>query len=599
MPTSWGRVAKVMVNPWCHPETGMFWFRRAVPERLRLNVGAVLGRPGKPAWELKWTLGTKDIREAKVAMVPAMTKADAIIEAARNGARALTERELHSLAALWGQRQLWEWEEDPSSFGGWDSWGEAIPDLEYDEGSERDGEPTLSEAGAQKWKQFVTRYQSDADDLLSSQNVFADDPSREQLAELIVRRIQRTVDEHHKRQGKDYDPDTVAAPMPVWTRPWSPAQTTTEVPQSPVSPKGAPVSLRGLFDSWKAVAVVKPRTAAETDYAVANLAEFLGHEDAMNITRDDMARWRDAMKAEGRSNNTWNNRLSLVRQIMEYGVKERTIATNPADGLRLRKNKPRSPLPYSNDDAARILIAARLETRPSLRWCHWIMAFTGMRAAESMQLHGGDIRQDSGVWFFDINEDAADKSVKTANRRRVPIHTALVAEGFLAYAQTFAADAPLFPDKPLDKFGSRGGRAWNVIGKWVRNTVGITDPQKAPDHSWRHRVEDELRAVEAPEEVRDAIIGHTRKTTGGLYGVRGEALKRLDRFLSLLPVPEGVFPTGHALGNPEATPVPDQLEGQDGGMTGTVDGNPAPTPRVPLYRRRRRSRTPAPEGATP
>ena len=100
----------------------------------------------------------------------------------------------------------------------------------------------------------------------------------------------------------------------------------------------------------------------------------------------------------------------------------------------------------------------------------------------------------------------------------------------------------MFHDKGLDRFGNRGGRAWNVIGKWVRQRAGITDPEKAPDHSWRHRVEDELRAAEVPEDVRDAITGHARKTVGRQYGVRGEALARLHRALSLIPVPPGVFP---------------------------------------------------------
>jgi hypothetical protein len=100
----------------------------------------------------------------------------------------------------------------------------------------------------------------------------------------------------------------------------------------------------------------------------------------------------------------------------------------------------------------------------------------------------------------------------------------------------------LFADKRPDQHGNRGGRAWNVVGKWVRTRVGITDPRKAPDHSWRHRVEDELRAAEVPEDARDAIMGHARKTTGRQYGVRGEALKRLARAIERIPAPPGVEP---------------------------------------------------------
>ena len=79
-----------------------------------------------------------------------------------------------------------------------------------------------------------------------------------------------------------------------------------------------------------------------------------------------------------------------------------------------------------------------------------------------------------------------------------------------------------------------------MTGKWVRETVGIDDPRKAPNHAFGHRMEDEMRAAEVPEDVRDAIVGHARKTTGAVYGVRGEALRRLSRYLEKVPVPAGL-----------------------------------------------------------
>jgi integrase len=314
-------------------------------------------------------------------------------------------------------------------------------------------------------------------------------------------------------------------------------------------------SLKALYAAWKVVAVVKPRTMAEADYAFKALTSFLGHDDAAQVTREALARWRDSIKAAGATNNTWNNRISLVRQFLMFGVAEGFLPSDPTEGLRLRKNRQTSPLPYSDADAAQILLAARLETLPSLRWSHWLMAFTGMRAAEALQLLGRDVRQEGDTWIIDVNGSDPTQSVKTGQRRHVPVHPALIREGFIAYAQTIAADAPVFPDKKLDRFGNRGGRAWNVIGKWARQKAGITDPNKAPDHSWRHRVEDEMRAAEVPEDVRDAIVGHARKTTGRQYGVRKEALSRLARYLAMIPIPPGVFPAATALSDPIAPPL--------------------------------------------
>src|SRR5690349_6226741 len=119
MGSGWGRVVKFMVSPWRHPKTGVFYFRQAVPAALREPVATILGRPGKPTWELKWSLRTHDLREAKARMPDALKKAAAILDAARKGARALTEREAHALAGLWYQRKARQWESNPNAADEW------------------------------------------------------------------------------------------------------------------------------------------------------------------------------------------------------------------------------------------------------------------------------------------------------------------------------------------------------------------------------------------------------------------------------------------------------------------------------------------------
>ena len=319
-----------------------------------------------------------------------------------------------------------------------------------------------------------------------------------------------------------------------------PVQDETAAPTPPV---GVKVPLLTLFDGWKTGTVVKPRTVADTRYILDGLIKHLGRDDAGVITRADLAGWRDKLKAAGLTNNTWNNRLSLVRQVFEYGHREGLLVTNVADAkLRLSKSKTATRLPYSDADTVRILHAARLEARPSVRWAPWIMAFTGMRVGEVLQLSVRDIGQDGGIWFIAVHEDDDDKSVKTGQRRNVPIHPALLREGLVAYAQALPDQTgPLFPDKGIDVHGRRGSRAWQVTGRWVRETVGIDDERKAPNHAFRHRFEDELRAAEVPEDARDAIVGHARKTTGRQYGVRGESLRRLAREIEKVGVPEELF----------------------------------------------------------
>lgn len=168
------------------------------------------------------------------------------------------------------------------------------------------------------------------------------------------------------------------------------------------------------------------------------------------------------------------------------------------------------------------------------------MAFSGMRIGEVLQLTKPDIRKDGKISYFSVNEEEEGKSVKSGVTRNVPIHSALIQEGLLEYVEKLPEGGPLFPDKKPDKFGNRGGDAWKVTGRFIRDKVGITDKRKVPNHAWRHRMEDELRAAEVPEAERDAIVGHTRQTTGAGYGIRGEPLRRLSRYLERVKVPKGV-----------------------------------------------------------
>jgi integrase len=353
-----------------------------------------------------------------------------------------------------------------------------------------------------------------------------------------------------------------------WSNPGqatSPPVAMTEPPPSPpprgpakVTPARAAAgpTITKLYDRWAAVAAVKPRTATEAKYHVDDLKRCLGHDDAARVTVEDIRKWRDDLKARGLNNNTVNARLGAVKQVFLRAESDGLIGANPAEAkLRLPKQKAAPRYPYSQEDAQRILEASRSEPRASRRWAHWLMAFSGARVGEVLQLMGRDVRQEGSIWFMEISPEDATATVKNDQKRRVPLHPALIAEGFVTFAQTIAPDAPIFADKGLGKHGKRGERAWQVVGRWVREVVGITDKAKAPNHSWRHYFEDALRDAEVESDVRDAIIGHAQKTTGRLYGVKGEALARLARAVEKVPSP--LKRPGRPCGTAESTGAAD------------------------------------------
>ena len=103
-----------------------------------------------------------------------------------------------------------------------------------------------------------------------------------------------------------------------------------------------------------------------------------------------------------------------------------------------------------------------------------------------------------------------------SSERLVPLHSALVAEGFIEFAQGLSS-GPLFKGLSPKAFGSRGGNGTKMIGRWVRS-LGITDEQISPTHSWRHRFKTLGRSHEIRLDVGDALVGHGKKSVGDGYG---------------------------------------------------------------------------------
>lgn len=527
-----------MADPWRDPRTGIWKLRKRIPQRYR----TVADQRGDT---IKLTTGTADRKEA-IRRWPDVLRQWAEMEAEwerRLNCVALTPAGASEVAAKWA------------------AWIAAGAKLEMS-GETSDAFEPLSlpeERTPERMARMWDRVEAHAEEALRLVGLSITAESRPVLLNAMAPIVAAAY------LGADLVSLGVSGSSPA-LRPLHAARAALPAVADAHPHRMAPaaVPLGSVFGTWQKTASVKPNTAAEAKYAVNALIEFLGHDDATRLTREDMIRWRDSMKDAGRGNSTWNNRLSLIRQIILRAVSDGKLATDSTDRLRLPKNAAKSWLPYTDRDAACILNAARAEAAPSRRWAHWIMAFTGMRVSEALQLSVRDLRQDNGIHYFAVHADDPDKTIKNGQRRSVPMHPALIAEGLLDYAATLPPDGPLFPDKRLDKFGRRGGRGWNAVGKWVRETAGIGDPRKGPDHSWRHRMEDELRNAEVPEDVRDAVVGHSRKTVGRVYGVRGEALRRLADAVDRLKLPAGVesvrLPPEVAIGGMNAPGERPQLE---------------------------------------
>lgn len=139
-------------------------------------------------------------------------------------------------------------------------------------------------------------------------------------------------------------------------------------------------------------------------------------------------------------------------------------------------------------------------------------------------MRNGDIRQLHGVWIFHITEEGeGGKSVKTdGSQRVVPVHSKLIQMGFLKFhARQSAMGEKLFPEMKPDARGYISGTASTFFNDYFRN-IGVKIDRSRNFHSLRHNVADAFRAAGYLDEQHGVLLGHTKGSTTGRYGIMPE-----------------------------------------------------------------------------
>ena len=184
--------------------------------------------------------------------------------------------------------------------------------------------------------------------------------------------------------------------------------------------------------------------------------------------------------------------------------------------------------------------AAPTMEKPGAFWVPPIALFMGARLAEITGLRIMDVEDIDGLPSIRIRP-YADRSVKNdGSRRDLPIHSAIIRLGFLAYIEHRRRHGQpedlLFPDgKPNAKgtFGAKLGERFCLLLE-LRGIVGT----KLGTHSFRHNFEDRLRSVRlSGTAVGRALAGRKVEGSEGDYG-RGFPVADLREELERVIYPE-------------------------------------------------------------
>lgn len=227
------------------------------------------------------------------------------------------------------------------------------------------------------------------------------------------------------------------------------------------------------------------------------------------LTRKDATKYRDALmtRVSPNSVNRYNN---TIKAVINHAITERGIHNylNPFNKLRIKGSGSTAG---DRKSLTEIDVAAVRDAIPTgdLQALFVALCDTGARLAEVSGALCGDINLQDRNLAIQANHF---RSLKTdSSKRTVPLSER-------AYNLLFELKHGREDSEPLFvRYGKVGGNT-NASAALMKHLRKVIDDPLKSIHSLRHRKKDQLRSVEAPEEISKVLLGHSNKDVASRYG---------------------------------------------------------------------------------
>lgn len=258
--------------------------------------------------------------------------------------------------------------------------------------------------------------------------------------------------------------------------------------------------------------------------AINNFITVCGDKDILNYTRNDVLEfrewWHERILNEGIAPNSANKDFSFIKQVMDFAGDHHQLEIDvPTLFARVRFAQKESARPPFDTEFIRDELL-NLENLKGLndecRYFLFAMADTGARPSELVGLNAqrGDICLDAPVPYIHIRPDK-NKSLKTPqSERKIPL------TGAALYA---------FENLPngFEHYYGKADLLSATLNKYLKSN-GLLPTDEHCVYSLRHSFEDRLTAIEPPDKVQAALMGH--KYNRPRYG-DGPSLEQKQKWL--------------------------------------------------------------------
>jgi integrase len=257
--------------------------------------------------------------------------------------------------------------------------------------------------------------------------------------------------------------------------------------------------------------------------AVENFVSVVDDKPVNELTVDDAidyAEWcRDRVISENVAVKSANKDIGqLSRMLKDISIRRRLNIPDIFKGLRFRGETERSRMPYETAFIQdKLLATGALDgLNEDARYVLYVVAETGMRLSEVVNLQEDAIRLDAKIPYVKIQPDG--RELKTDDsEREIPL-----AGIALAAMKLRRKGFPRYRDKS------------SSLSATVNKFLGVNGFRPTKDHSvysLRHIFKDRLVAAQAPDSLIDSLMGH--KTYKPKYG-KGPSLELKLEFLEAI-----------------------------------------------------------------
>lgn len=558
-----------------HAKTGVYYFRKAVPDELRSMIGKTA---------IKKSLGTKDVSEAKRRAHSVAAGVEAEFERARATLGApvqshLSDAEIEGLAGSYLHHLLAQDEHIRINGDGSDAlYLDVKRQVEAAGGivafSDEDATSTVGmsarlfdkKAEALEWTAPALKAA-----LARGDTTIVADEVDEVLAVSGIK-LDKTSDAYRKLCFACLKASVKATEAMIERHQGEVVETPPEPPAPVTGGFSAPtqdgMDLQVLFSKWLEERKPPKKTVLDFTTTVRRFAELHGNLPVCEITKQHVRAFKSALgrlprslsremrkmtmsellERLGRSpapegatlkSGSINKHISALHTVFRWIEQQGYLDdypnwSNPAANMKMHDpaGEEENRLPYDADDLTLIFSSPvfRSDERPrggggeAAKWLPLVALVSGARVEEIGQALVSDVKEHDGILYLDINtlDKQAGKRVKNkSSRRKLPLHPELLRCGLLTYVDQRKRDGGvrLFPDLRPSVSGQITGN-WSKWWGHYTDALGITDPRKV-FHSFRHTFKRACRAAHIEEELHDALTGHTSASVGRKYGSGG------------------------------------------------------------------------------